>query len=49
MDDINDVEDEDIKQLMEDNDIDEEVAEKALELINEGLDEEDAIMVAEDM
>ena len=31
--------DEDIKQLMEDNDIDEETAGKAQQLIDEGLDE----------
>lgn len=36
-----------IKELMEDNDIDEETAEKVQELIDEGLDEEDAVMVAE--
>lgn len=49
IDNINEVEDEDIKQLMEDSDIDEETAEKAQELIDEGLDEEDAVMIAEEM
>ncbi|MBP9867138.1 MAG: hypothetical protein KBC41_03635 [Candidatus Pacebacteria bacterium] len=49
IDNINEVEDEDIKQLMEDNDIDEETAEKAQELIDEGLDEEEAVMIAEEM
>ena len=38
-----------IKELMEDNDIDEETAEKVQELIDEGLDEEDAVMIAEEM
>lgn len=38
-----------IKQLMQDHDIDEDTAEKAQELIDEGLDEEDAIEVAEEM
>lgn len=43
------IEDEEIKQLIEDNDIDEETAEKAQELIDEGLDVEDAVMIAEEM
>lgn len=48
--DIDDVlEDEDVKQLMEDHDIDEDTAERVQELIDEGLDEDDAVMVAEEM
>ena len=38
-----------IKQLMEEYDIDEDTAEKAQELIDEGLDEEEAIEVAEEL
>jgi hypothetical protein len=45
----NEIEGEEIRQLMEDSDIDEETAEKAQELIDEGLDEEDAVMIAEEM
>lgn len=48
-DNTNEMKGEEIKQLMEDNDIDEETAEKAQELINEGLDEEDAVIIAEEM
>lgn len=40
---------EEIKELMEDNEIDEETAERVQELIDEGLDEEDAVMIAEEM
>lgn len=43
------VEDEEIKQLMVDHDIDADTAEKAQELIDDGLDEDDAIMIAEEM
>jgi hypothetical protein len=42
-------EDEDIAQLMEDHDIDEEKAEKVQELINEGLDEDDAVELADEL
>lgn len=42
-------EDEDIKRLMVDNDIDEEMAEKVQELIDEGLDEDEAVEIAEEM
>lgn len=42
-------EDEDIKSLMEDNDIDEETAERVQVLIYEGLDEEDALEIAQDL
>lgn len=41
--------DEDIKQLMEDNEIEEETAERVEELIEEGFDEEDAVMITEEM
>ena len=41
--------DEEIKRLMDENEIDEETAEKAKELIDEGLDEEDAIELADDL
>lgn len=40
---------EDLKELMEDNEIDEETAERVEELMDEGLDEEDAIMITEEM
>ncbi len=41
--------DEEIKQLMEDHDIDEDTAEKAKELIDEGVDEDDAVELADEM
>ena len=41
--------DEEIKQLMEDHDIDEETAEKAQEFIDEGIDEDEAIELAEEL
>ena len=41
-------EDEEISRLMEEHDIDEDVAEKAQELIDEGLDEDDAVDLAEE-
>ena len=41
--------DEEIKQLMEDHDIDEDVAEKAQELIDEGIDEDEAVELAEEI
>ena len=43
-----DVEREDIKRLMKDHGIDEDVAEKVQGLIEEGLDEEDAVELAEE-
>lgn len=50
MDDENeDKPDEDIAQLMEDHDIDEDTAEKVQELIEEGLDEDDAVELADDL
>lgn len=42
-------EDEDIRRLMEEHDIDEDTAEKAQELIDEGLDEDDAVELADDL
>lgn len=43
------VEDEDVKRLMEDHLIDEDVAERAQELIDEGIDEDEAIEIAEEL
>lgn len=40
---------ENTSQLMRDHDIDEDTAERVQELIDEGLDEDDALMVAEEM
>jgi len=42
-------EDEEIQRLMQEHEIDEDTAEKAQELIDEGLDEDDAIELAEDV
>ena len=39
--------DEDIKQLMEDYDIDESTAEQAQEWIEDGIDEDEAVELAE--
>lgn len=41
--------DEEIRRLMEEHDIDEDTAEKAQELIDEGLDEDEAVEVAEEL
>jgi hypothetical protein len=41
--------DEDIAQLMEDHDIGEDTAEKVQELIEEGLDEDDAVELADEL
>lgn len=38
-----------IKRLMTEHEVDEDVAEKAQELIDEGLDEEEAIEIAEEL
>jgi hypothetical protein len=46
---VNDVEDEDIKRLMKDHLVDEETAEKAQELIDEGLDEDEAVELADEL
>ncbi len=45
----NALEDEKVAQLMEDHDIDEDTAEKVQELIDEGLDEDDAVELADDL
>jgi hypothetical protein len=42
-------EDEDIARLMEEHDIDEDTAEKVRELIDEGLDEDDAVELADEL
>jgi hypothetical protein len=42
-------EDEEVQRLMQEHEIDEETAEKAQELINEGIDEDEAIELAEDI
>ncbi len=41
--------DEEIARPMEENEIDEDVAQKAQELIDEGLDEDEAIEIAEEL
>lgn len=41
--------DEETKRLMKEHDLDEDVAEKAQELIDEGLDEDEAIEIAEEL
>jgi len=42
-------EDEETSRLMEEHDIDEDTAEKVQELIDEGLDEGDAVELADDL
>lgn len=41
--------DEETKRLMKEHEVDEDIAEKAQELIDEGLDEDEAIEIAEDL
>lgn len=41
--------DDETKRLMEEHDVDENVAEQAQELIDEGLDEDEAIEIAEEL
>jgi hypothetical protein len=41
--------DEEARRLMQGHDIEEDVAEKAQELIDEGLDEDEAIALAEEL
>ena len=41
--------DSEIARLMKEHDVDEDVAEKAQELIDDGLDEDEAIEVAEEL
>lgn len=43
------IEDEDILRLMKDHDIDADTAEKAQELIDDGVDEDEAIELADEM
>ncbi len=43
-----DAPEEDVKELMGSHDLDKDTAERAQELINEGLDEDDAVEVAEE-
>ena len=40
---------EEVKRLMEEHEVDKDVAEKAQELIDEGLDENEAIEIAEEL
>lgn len=42
-------EDEEIARLIEEHDIDEDTAEKVQELIDEGLDEDDAVELVDDL
>lgn len=46
--DLEGVEDEDVRRLMKDHLVDEATAEKAQELIDEGLDEDEAMELAEE-
>lgn len=39
--------DEEVKELMAEHDLDEDTAERAQELVDEGLDEDDAVELAE--
>ena len=45
----NGTEDEEVKRLMEEHDIDEDTAEKAQELIYDGLDEDEAVEMSEEL
>lgn len=49
VDDNGDAIEEEVAELMKDHDVDLETAEKAQELIDEGLDEEEAIELAEEI
>ncbi len=40
--------DEEVKEVMTNHDVDKDTAERAVELIDEGLDEDDAVEVAEE-
>jgi hypothetical protein len=44
----NEPQDEEIKDLMDSHDLDEDTAERAQELVDEGLDEDDAVELAEE-
>jgi len=41
--------DDEVKRLMKEHDVEKDVAEKAQELIDEGLDEDEAIEIAEEL
>lgn len=41
--------DDETKRLMSEHEVDEDVAEKAQELIDEGLDEDEAVEIAEEL
>lgn len=41
--------DEEVARIMEDNDIDQETAEKVQELVDEGLDEDDALELVDEL
>jgi hypothetical protein len=45
----NNPEDEEIRRLMEDYDIDADTAERVQELINEGIDEDDAVELVDEI
>lgn len=47
--DIDDIPEEEVLELMREHDIDVETAERVQELMDEGLDEEDAIEIAENL
>ena len=47
--DIEDIPSAEVRQLMQEHDIDADTAEKAQELIDEGIDEEDAIELADEI
>ena len=47
--DDNNPEDEEIRRLMEDYDIDADTAERVQELINEGIDEDDAVELVDEI
>jgi hypothetical protein len=42
-------EDEEVTRIIQDHDVDEDTAEKAQELIDEGLDEDEALEIAEEL
>lgn len=43
-----DAPEEEVKELMDNHDIDQDTAERAQELVDEGLDEDDAVEIAEE-
>lgn len=46
---MDNIEDEETRRLMKEHEVDEDTAEKIQELIDEGIDEDDAIELAEDL